>query len=61
MSHALTLPIVKVAVHTLLFDEARARWLEYVSVAMYLRPQAGAANEFVLNQGPIVRGLVGKC
>ena len=52
--------VVKVVVHALLFDEARARWLDYVSVAVYSRSRAGAANEFVLNQGPVVRGLLGK-
>ena len=57
MPHSLTLPVVKVVVHALLFDEAmRAAATRDLEQAHW-----GAANEFVLNQGPVVRGLLGKC
>ena len=52
-SHGLTWPVVKVVIHALLFDEvmraAATRDLE--------QAQRGAANEFVLNQGPVVKGV----
>ena len=59
-SHALTYPVVKV-VHALLFDAGPLLHCSMQATCDLEQAQRGAANEFVLNQGPVVRGLLWKC
>ena len=50
-----------IMVHALLFDEARTRWLDFTLVAVYTRDLEQAQWMNYLNQGPVVKGLLGKC
>ena len=58
MSHALTLPVVKVMVHALLFDEVMRTAAARGNLE---QAQRGSAINFVLNQGPVINGLLWKC
>ena len=56
--YALTVPMVKVVLHALLFNEGLACWLDHVSVAMYLRPRTGTTMNLFWTKGPL-SGLLG--
>ena len=47
--------------HALTYSHDRVRPCAQLHLATSSSAQLGATNEFLLSQGPVVRGLLGKC